>query len=159
QVLRYTGTTGAFIDVFASAGGLGGPTYLLFRRTDTTTTVNASVNPVVFGQPAAFTATVNSVVPTASLPTGTVIFTIDGIAQSPPALSNGQASLSVPMLSVGSHVVTAAYNGDLGFSASTSVPLNEAVNKAQTITAVSASPLSSVFGQLIRFTAAVNVVA
>lgn len=159
QVLRYDGTTGAFIDVFASAGGLGGPTYLLFRRTDTTTTLNASTNPVVFGQPATFSATVSPVVATAGVPTGTVTFTIDGIAQSPIALSNGQAALSVPTLSVGNHVVTAAYNADEGFSASASGPLNEAVNKAGTTIVISASPLSSVFGQPVTFTAAVGVVA
>ena len=31
SVLRYDGMTGAFIDVFASGGGLSWPTYLLFR--------------------------------------------------------------------------------------------------------------------------------
>jgi len=33
QVLRYNGTTGAFIDIFVTAGsgGLDGPTFLVFR--------------------------------------------------------------------------------------------------------------------------------
>ncbi len=32
QVLRYNGDTGAFIDVFASGGGLDEPVFLVFRR-------------------------------------------------------------------------------------------------------------------------------
>jgi hypothetical protein len=30
QVLRYNGTTGAFVDIFASGGGLNFPTFLTF---------------------------------------------------------------------------------------------------------------------------------
>ena len=31
QVLRYNGTTGAFMNIFASGGGLDGPTFLVFH--------------------------------------------------------------------------------------------------------------------------------
>src|SRR5262249_30204196 len=124
QVLRYNGATGAFIDVFASAGGLGGPTYLLFRPTETTTTVASSANPSAFGQSATFTATVSGIATTASMPTGTVTFTVDGIVQAPIGLSNGQASITIAALGVGDHTVTAVYNGDGSFSSSKSAALD-----------------------------------
>jgi streptogramin lyase len=120
QVLRYNGTTGAFIDVFASGGGLVEPTYLLFQKTHTTTTLNSSTSASVYGQSVVFTALVNSVAATGSIPTGTVTFIIDGLAQGPVPLSNGQATLSTRTLSPGTHTITASYNGDAGDTTSSS---------------------------------------
>jgi large repetitive protein len=80
--------------------------------TATTTTIASSQNPSVFGQPVTFTATVTG---SGGTPTGSVTFTIDGIAGFTVNLVNGvattppQTGLNVP----GSpHTITAAYSGD-----------------------------------------------
>src|SRR5439155_7590842 len=51
------------------------------NKADTTTTVNSSAAPSVFGQSVTFTATVTAVAPGAGTPAGTVTFTIDGTPQ------------------------------------------------------------------------------
>jgi hypothetical protein len=58
--------------------------------------------------------------PGAEPPTGTVTFTIDGVAQPPVALVGGVATLTVENLSVGTHTVVASYSGDGTHAASTS---------------------------------------
>jgi streptogramin lyase len=158
SVLRYNGTTGAFMDVFASGGGLDGPTYLVFRPTHSTTSLVPSANPLVFGQPVTFTATVSSVTATGGVPTGTVTFTIDGAAQAPVTLSNGQATLTISTLSVGSQDIIATYNADPGFQGSTSAEVQEMVNRADTTTTVTDATNPSVFGHPVAFTAAVAAV-
>src|SRR5262249_1188095 len=46
-----------------------------------TMTLASSANPAAYAQPVTFTATVAPVSPAAGIPTGTVIFTVDGTAQ------------------------------------------------------------------------------
>jgi hypothetical protein len=54
-------------------------------------------------------------------PSGTVQFTVDGLALgAPAALSGGSASLSTSLLAVGSHTIVASYSGSLAHQASTS---------------------------------------
>jgi hypothetical protein len=126
---------------------------------DTATTVSSSAAPSVFGQSVLFTATVSAVAPGAGTLTGTVTFTVDGTPQTPISLSNGQATFATSMLSVGSHVITAAYNGDSNFNGSRSVALDQQVNQADTTTALSTSVTPSVFGQAVTFTATVSAAA
>src|SRR5439155_552485 len=123
--------------------------------------VTSSANPSVFGQSVTFTATVAAVAPGAGTPSGTVTFTIDGTPQTPVALSSGTATLSTSSLSVGTHTVTAAYNGDSNFntSNSTASPLTQTVNKANSTSGVSSSVNPSVFGQAVTFTATVTATA
>src|SRR6202011_6022398 len=101
---------------------------------------------------------VNAVAPGAGTPTGTVIFSIDGTAQSPVAVNNGQAVFSTSALSVGSHEIGASYSGDGNFNA-TAVDPSQTVTKAGTTTAISAAAGTSVFGEPVTFTANVNVAA
>ena len=164
EILRYNGTTGAFMNSFAFGNTLGGPTYFAFGQTHTSTMVSSSVDPSVFGQSVALTATVKGLGTTVGSPTGTVTFTIDGVAQAPVALSlvngNEQATFSTAALSVGSHVVTATYSSnDVGFAGSSSTALNEVVNPDGTATALSASADPTVFGQPVTFTASIAAAA
>ncbi len=139
--------------------------------------LTASANPVVYGQPLTYTATVGPG------PTGTVTFYEDtappfigGIRlgngplsanlgqpllrlkprlTSPPIpISNGQAVFNHPLpLAVGSHTVVAQYNGDSSFSPDNSNPLTVIVNKASTATVLGSSPS----GTGVALTATVNV--
>jgi hypothetical protein len=128
-------------------------------KAGTTTTVSAAAGTSVFGAPVTFTANVNVAAPGAGTATGTVTFTIDGVAQSAVALNNGQATLTTSGLSAGSHVITAAYNGDGDFNTSASAALNQTVNQAGTSTAISSSANPSTAGQAVTFTANVSAVS
>jgi flagellar hook assembly protein FlgD len=124
--------------------------------TTTTTALTSSPNPSTFGQSVTFTATVAA--SSGGTPTGTVSFTVDGTAQTAVPLSSGQATLSISTLNAGTHSITAAYNGDSSFTASTSAVLVQTVNKALTSLALFSSTNPSVVGQPLTFFARVTAV-
>src|SRR5207245_1410706 len=78
-------------------------------------------------------------------PTGTVTFTIDGLAQTPVPLNNGQAIFTTTTLTAGSHTITASYNGDVGNSTSSSPNFAQTVNPAPLT--VTADNKTKVYGQ------------
>ena len=84
-------------------------------KANTTTAVNSSANPSVYGQSVTFTAIVSP-----SAATGTVQFKIDGSDfGSPATLSSGTATGgSISTLSVGNHTVEAVYSGDTNYNSS-----------------------------------------
>ena len=129
----------------------------------TTTAVTSSANPSVFGQNVTFTASISVAAPGSGTPTGTVQFkdgatTIGGCGAV--ALSGGTAQCATTALSIGSHTITAVYSGDANFTGSTSSPLTQTVNKANTTTTITAdAPDPSVFGQNYAVTASVAVIA
>jgi uncharacterized delta-60 repeat protein len=92
---------------------------LTVNKAATTTNVTSSPNPSGAGQSVTFTATVSS---SAGTPTGNLQFKVDGSSSgiSPLALDgSGVASFSTSSLSVGTHTITADYNGDSNFNTST----------------------------------------
>ena len=110
------------------------PGALTVTEAQTTTTVSISASPVLNGQSLTVTATVAVDLPSTATPTGTVTFSIDGVAQpNPPALSGSRATLVDSSLSLGPHTITASYSGDgTDFGASTSL----AVGPSSIITTV-----------------------
>ena len=61
--------------------------------------------------------------------TGTITFTVNGVARNPvPVTAARLARLPLSKLAAGSDTITATYNGDAGHAASTSAPLVEVVN-------------------------------
>jgi hypothetical protein len=104
--------------------------------TDTTTRLNPSTSTPPVGQPFTITAIVT---PTSGtrIPTGDVIFTIDGVAQPPVSLTpvNGvsQATFTTSSLSVGQHTIGATYNGAPGFNSSPATPITVTVVTPPTV--------------------------
>jgi hypothetical protein len=100
------------------------------NKANTTTKVTSSAATSASGQPVTFTATVSVVAPGSGTPSGTVQFKIGGTNfGSPVALSSGSATSSATTtLSVGSHTITAVYNGDTNFNGSISAGLTQVVN-------------------------------
>jgi CSLREA domain-containing protein len=104
----------------------------------TSTSLASSLDPSTAGQAVAFTAIVSPGA-TAGTPTGSVTFTLDGIAHAPVPLQvvNGkdEATFAIESLASGSHNVSAAYNGDSTFASS-------AVSRSlvQTVNAVVVAP-------------------
>jgi uncharacterized repeat protein (TIGR01451 family) len=95
---------------------------------NTTTTVTSSQNPSTYGQPVTFTATVTAVAPGGGTPTGTVTF-YDGTMVLGTGTLNalGQATFTTSSLSIGTHSITAIYNGDANYNGSTSPPVVQLV--------------------------------
>jgi uncharacterized repeat protein (TIGR01451 family)/CSLREA domain-containing protein len=97
-------------------------------KANTTTTVTSSQNPSTYGQPVTFTATVTAVAPGGGTPTGTVTFYDGTTVLATVALTgSGQATFTTSSLFIGTHSITATYNGDANFNASTSPPLIQTV--------------------------------
>ncbi len=95
---------------------------LTVNKLVSSTTLTSSQNPSVFGQSVTFTATVEAGSPGAYTPAGTVQFFDDGNAITDcvaVAVSKGQALCQTSALTVGSHTITAVYNGDDNFNTST----------------------------------------
>ncbi|MFF4477743.1 Ig-like domain-containing protein [Streptomyces sp. NPDC001520] len=126
----------------------------------TTTTLTSSANPSVFGQPVTYTATVTPNPPATGTPTGTVTFTITGTGggTSTQPLVGGTATFTTSAPGTGSHTVTATYNGDTNFATSTSAPLTQVVNFANSRTSISSNPNPSEAGTSVDFVAFVEAI-
>src|SRR4029077_4928494 len=114
------------------------PLSQIVSKDTTTMTLNSSANPSAFGQQLVLTATVSAAAPGAGVATGAVSFQDGATNLGTANLLNGQASITVSTLGVGSHSLTAAYGGDGNFNAGTSA-VTQTVNKASTTTSLSSS--------------------
>jgi hypothetical protein len=130
------------------------------NKASTFAVVTPSVNPSIFGQSLTLTATVSVNAPGTGIPTGTVTF-MDGSTTLGAATLNasGLASFPTAALVVGSHSITAIYNGDVNFNTSTSGLITQVVNKANTTTGVVSSANPSIVGASVTFTATVSATA
>lgn len=112
----------------------------------------------VTGQSVTLTATVTANGPVEA--TGTVTFrdgsTVLGTA---PLGPSGVVSLQTSALAVGTHSLTATFDGDTNYAPSTSAAQPATVARAATATAVSSSASPTVFGEPVTLTATVAVVA
>src|SRR5439155_1197873 len=130
----------------------------IYVRPATSTVLNSSPNPSVFGQAVTLSTTVTAVAPAAGVPTGTVTFMDGATVLGTATLTNGSASLVTSTLTTGNHSLTTVYSGSANFNASTSPAVNQVVN-SQTTTSLTAPPNPSVFGQAVTLTAVVSPVA
>jgi len=119
----------------------------------TTTTLQASANPITYGQSVTLTASVGAAVGT---PGGIVNFADGSTPLGSASLVNGVASINVPGLQAGDHSMVASYSGDTNGSASVSDPLAFTVNKAGSSTTVLSSSNPAVYGSSVTFTATVS---
>jgi hypothetical protein len=71
-------------------------------------------------------------------------------------LNNGQAQFTIPNPSLGTHIITVVYPGDINFNPHTSSPLTEVVVNFASSTTINSAPNPSVQGQSITFTATVQ---
>ena len=98
------------------------PATLTVNKQDSSTTLTSSHNPSGFGQSVLFTVTVMSDTEGGMIPTGAVQFMDEGDAIAgceAVSIDEGQAVCQTSALSVGSHTITALYNGDDNFNTST----------------------------------------
>jgi hypothetical protein len=132
----------------------------------TNTAISSSIATSVFNQSVTFTAAVTPANPKATgTPTGSVIFqdtsTTPVTTLGNATLSAGHAVFAYSGLSVGTHTITAAYQGDSNFdpsaslTSSTAPSLTQVVTMAPTTTAIGSTPDPSNPGQSVTFTATV----
>ncbi|MDV3252792.1 Ig-like domain repeat protein [Devosia sp. BK] len=122
----------------------------------TTTTVALNPTPSAYGQSVTLTAQVSATAPSVSTPTGTVVFSIDGVDQPAVALQAGTATFTTTALAAGTRSIIAKYSGSSGHAASVSSPAYRSVTPAATTTTLSLSPNPSTFGQAGTITATVE---
>jgi hypothetical protein len=121
----------------------------------TTTTLVASQNELVFGQPVTFTATV---APTSGtlMPTGTVAFLNGTTTLGTGVLNNGVATFTTSALPVAANSITAQYSGNSTLTSSTSSATTVTVMQDSTTTELTTSPNPSSVGQSVTLTATVT---
>lgn len=119
----------------------------------TSTSLSVSKNPVVWGEPVSFTATVNG------FAGGVVTFNVDGVPGAPVALVNGRAVLTTSSLAVGTHNVRASYSGSPNALPSNSSAVSVTVGRSSSRTTLLASSVNLPAGATVIFTATVSAVA
>jgi MBG domain (YGX type)/Bacterial Ig-like domain (group 3)/FG-GAP-like repeat len=112
----------------------------------TTTTLAASPDPVVYGQPLTLTATIAHNGSGDASPTGTVTFYSDGTSIGTGSVSSNVASSVTSALAVGTHTLTAQYAGSSSYNGSTSSAITQIVLKATPSVTVACSPNPTTFG-------------
>jgi hypothetical protein len=123
------------------------------NKAATTTSLNSSANPAVFGQTITFTAVVSA---SGGVPAGTVAFRNGGTTLGTGTLdAGGHATFSTSTLKTGPTAITAVYSGNADFNTSTSANVNQTVNTDGTTTSVTSSIDPSAPNQQITFTATV----
>ncbi|WEK06205.1 MAG: Ig-like domain repeat protein [Candidatus Devosia phytovorans] len=139
----------------ASTGALAGGQAV--AAAPTSLAVAASPSAGIYGGSSTFTASVTSA---AGVPSGNVVFTVDGVAQAPVALTGGTASITSTALSVGTHTVSASYQGVTNFLASNGALASAySVARATPSLAVSSSANPAVVGQSVQLTANVTALS
>ena len=135
------------------------PNFYQTVNRETTTALTASAEPAVFGQSIMFTATVSVVAPGTGVPGGAVVFREGTTILSTDTLDyNGRAAFITSAFSVGSHTITATYEG-FDYCSASSTALTETVARAETITALGISAKSTNPGQSVTLTATVAAAA
>jgi len=132
-------------------GNTSSPLTQTVNKANTALTLASSSNPSVYGSSVTFTATVSP-----SLATGTVTFKDGGTTLGTGTISGGNAMYVISTLTAGSHLIDAVYGGDANYNGSTSSPLTQTVNHANTSVTVASSTNPSAYGSSVTFTATVS---
>jgi len=123
----------------------------------TTTQLVVAPNPATEGEQVTLTATVGGG-SSGSNPTGTVTF-LSGtttLGTGPVDTTTGVATYTTSSLPVGSTSLTAQYDGDYNFAASTSTATTEVVNELASAIQLAAAPNPAAVGQAVTLTATVS---
>jgi len=118
----------------------------------------AGPNPSAVGQPISFQAAVTATAPGAPVPTGTVTFFDGGTPiGNPQPITGGVANITVSTLSVGTHSISATYNGDaVTAKSSTTTPITQQVSQGTASATLTSSVNPSNVGQSVTFTTLVT---
>jgi autotransporter-associated beta strand protein len=126
----------------------------------TTTSLTSAPNASILGQLVTFTAVVTPAAHAMETPTGAVTFKEGSETLGTGTFNAGGVATftTTTPLTVGSHVITATYNGDRSFAPSTSSPVTQIVNRGVALTTLTSSANPFFFSQPVTFTATVAAV-
>lgn len=126
---------------------------LQIAQQTTITTLASSATAILTVQPITLTASVGGAINS----TGTVSF-LDGstILGTAAVTSSGQATISVPSLSAGSHLLSASFSGDPYHLASSSSAITETVRLRPSTTSLTSSSDSYLIGQQLTLVAVIH---
>ncbi|MFJ6480119.1 Ig-like domain repeat protein, partial [Streptomyces sp. NPDC091682] len=150
-----TGTVTAVYNGDECFSASTGTTPVTVNQAASTVSVTVEPNPSVCGETVTVCATVTAVAPGSGTPTGTVTFTGAGLNTTVPLDAGGTACLTTTVLETGT--VTAVYNGDECFSASTGA-FDVTVDPASSTVSVTVEPNPSVCGETVTVCATVTAV-
>jgi hypothetical protein len=121
------------------------PVTITASKSPTTITISPSNLTPTAGGSLTVTATIASSTPSATGPSGTVSISMDGVTVATGTVTPGTpstATITVPLVSAGSHVLAGTYSGDSNYTGSTSSPVTISSTKGATTTTVTATPAS-----------------
>jgi hypothetical protein len=122
-----------------------------------TVTLATSTPGAVVGASVTFTATLAAAPPGSGTPTGTVTLTDSGNLLGTATLAGGVAAFTTTTLAVGTHNVTALYNGDGNFNGGTvSAPVTVVIGASDSSTALTGTPNPQTVGGAVTLTATVS---
>jgi hypothetical protein len=130
------------------AGGTASMIGQTVTQAPTTTVVQVHPSPSLFSDLVTVTATVT---PTGT--TGTITFSLDGVAMTPTPLNGTTAVWKTSTLAVGTRTIGAAYSGDTNFLPSTAANYPQTVQEMPTTLKLTSSLATSVWNQPVTFTA------
>jgi polygalacturonase/sugar lactone lactonase YvrE len=137
--------------VFANATAT--PSTFTVQKFNATTLLSVQNSSSVYGSANSSKVTVSAA---SGTPTGTVQFVIDGAnSGTPVAITSGAASYTLPVLTAGSHTISATYSGDATFAAATVSGISITVTKQGSTTTLALSATSINPGQSVTFTATI----
>jgi hypothetical protein len=133
------------------ATSTGAAATITVPKSPTTLVVTPATTAPAGGTALVVTATLTATTPGSSLPTGTVIFTLDGTSVGTSAIVSGSPSTATVTLAStavipGVHVLAATYSGDSYYGASTAPPVTMNVTKGSTATTLTPSTLTPTAG-------------
>ncbi|MEI7557080.1 Ig-like domain repeat protein [Candidatus Chlorohelix sp.] len=126
---------------------------LVVSKAVTTLKLTSDSNPTIVGQLVTFTAEVSAAAPGDGTPTGSVTFSLDNNATTSISTldSNGVATFSTDKLSIGNHMLTASYGGDVNYSTFTADLLSQVITNPTP--GLGISNLKAAYGSTITLTA------
>ncbi|WP_133161142.1 Ig-like domain-containing protein [Microterricola pindariensis] len=92
-------------------------------------------------------------------PTGSVVFTVDGIPLTATSFASGTATLEHAFWTVGTHTVSVAFTDGVHYDGSEDGPIEFRVEQAATDLALASDVSPAVFGQAVTVSATLGVVA
>jgi len=151
--------TATFLGTGIFADSVSGVLSHVVSPGQTNTALAADLPSSVYGQAVHFTATVSAVAPAAGQPDGNVTFIADGNSIGTAPVISGVATLAISNLAAGSHSIASTFTGNGNFLNSVSNTIALVTAKGTTKTDLAADHQSSVYGQVVRFTATISAVA
>lgn len=124
----------------------------------TTVVIPATVTPTAGGS-LQVTANITAASPGTTLPTGTVNFMLDNVSQGVQSVTTGSpatATMTIPILTAGTHTLVATYSGDNYYATSISSTVTLSVAKGATLTTVTATPPTLTLGSTETLTATIT---